>query len=89
MEKSLKDPALRQHLATLADRFAALPEFTLQSTDAACRELAGELGIKPGVLMSGARVAITGQTVSPGLFETMMVLGREKTVERLRAARSA
>ena len=73
---------LRQHISTLADRFAALPEFTLESTDAASRALAGELGSKPGVVMSAARVAVTGQTVSPGLFETTMVLGREKTIER-------
>jgi glutamyl-tRNA synthetase len=85
VEKSLKDPAIRRHLSTLADRLAALPEFTLESTDAACRAFATELGIKPGVLMSAARVAITGQAVSPGLFETMLVLGKDKTVARLKS----
>jgi glutamyl-tRNA synthetase len=87
--KSLKDPTIRAHLMTLADRLGALPEFSHQSTDAATRELAEELGVKPAAIMGAARVAITGQSISPGLFETMVVLGRDKTVARLRAVPSA
>ncbi len=86
VEKSMKDPAMRRHLGTMADRLSALAEFNQESLEATIRGLAEELGIKPGALMSAARVAITGQAVSPGLFETMLVLGREKTVRRLAAA---
>jgi glutamyl-tRNA synthetase len=86
VEKSMKDPVIRGYLMMLADRLEALPTFDLQTADSATRELAGELGIKPGVLMSAARVAITGQSVSPGLFETMLVLGKPRTLERLQAA---
>jgi glutamyl-tRNA synthetase len=68
----------------LADRLAALPEFTHDSLETAVRALAGELGVKPGVLMNPARVAITGQAVAPGLFDVMLLLGSEKTVTRLR-----
>ena len=83
--KSLKDPSIRTHLQTLADRLQAVSEFNLQTADAFTRGLAEELGLKPAALMGAARVAISGQSVSPGLFETMVVLGQEKTVQRLRS----
>jgi len=85
-QKAMKEPQIRQHLATLADRLETLPDFNQHSTEAATRALAEELGIKPPALMGAARVAITGQSVSPGLFETMAVLGKDQTVRRLRNA---
>jgi len=84
VDKSLKDEKVRGYLNTLADRLDALPEFTHDTTDAAVRGLANELGIKPGVLMNACRVALTGQSVAPGLFDVMVLLGREKSVSRLR-----
>jgi glutamyl-tRNA synthetase len=84
VQKFLKDEKLKDQLRTLASRLEALPEFTLQTTEAAVRGFAEELGIKPGVLMNAARVALTGQSVAPGLFDVMTLLGREKTVSRLR-----
>jgi glutamyl-tRNA synthetase len=50
------------------------------------RALATELGLKTGQLFGTIRVAITGRTVAPPLFETMAVLGRERTLGRLRVA---
>ena len=52
----------------------------------AIRPLAEELAIKTGDLFGLVRVAITGRTAAPPLFETMDVLGRERTLERLSAA---
>jgi glutamyl-tRNA synthetase len=85
VSKSLKDPSIRAHLITLADRLAGLTEFNHQTTDRVVRGLAEELSLKPAALMSAARVAITGQSVSPGLFETIVVLGQDKTISRLRS----
>ncbi|MCS7050794.1 MAG: glutamate--tRNA ligase, partial [Thermomicrobium sp.] len=51
------------------------------------RALADELGLKTGQLFMPIRVAVTGRTVSPGLFETLRVLGRERSLERLAQAR--
>jgi glutamyl-tRNA synthetase len=64
---------------------------SLESWEAAAMEplmraLADELGLKPGQLFMAARVAVTGRTVSPPLFETMEVLGRERTLARIRQA---
>jgi glutamyl-tRNA synthetase len=84
VEKFLKDETVRAYLKTLSDRLEALPEFTHESAEAAVRTLVEELGIKPGTLMNATRVALTGQSVAPGLFDVMMLLGRDKTVTRLR-----
>jgi glutamyl-tRNA synthetase len=50
------------------------------------RELAKVLGMKAGELFMPIRVAITGRTIAPGLFETLRVLGRERSLERLNIA---
>ena len=84
VEKFLKDENVRNHLRTLADRLAALPEFNHHTIEKAVRGLADDLAVKPGVLMNPARVALTGQSVAPGLFDVMVLFGREKTVQRLR-----
>jgi glutamyl-tRNA synthetase len=84
VQKFLRDETVRGYLKTLSDRLAALREFTHESLEAAVRTLAEELGIKPAILMNASRVALTGQAVAPGLFDVMMLLGREKTVTRLR-----
>ena len=84
VEKFLKDEKVRGYLRTLADRLQALPEFTHQALEDGVRRLADELGVKAAALMNPARVALTGQAVAPGLFDIMILLGRDKTVARLR-----
>jgi len=84
VDKFLKDENVRGYLRTLADRIDSHPEFTHQSLETVVRALAEELGVKAGVLMNPSRVAITGQAVAPGLFDVMLLLGKSKTVERLR-----
>ncbi|MBI2149625.1 MAG: glutamate--tRNA ligase, partial [Acidobacteria bacterium] len=88
VDKFLKDAGVRENLRTLAGRIEALPEFTHQTMESAVRGLAGELGVKAAALMNPARVALTGQAVAPGLFDVMTLLGREKTVGRLKTAPS-
>src|SRR5216684_3266958 len=84
VDKFLKDEKVVGHLSMLGDRLAALQEFTHDSIEAAVRGLAAELAVKPAALMNPARVALTGQAVAPGLFEVMLLLGREKTAARLK-----
>jgi glutamyl-tRNA synthetase len=50
------------------------------------RPLAAELELKTGQLFGTLRVAVTGRTVAPPLFETMSVLGKERSLERVGAA---
>ena len=61
-------------------------DFTHETLEPALRGLAEELGLKPGQLFSILRAAVTGQTVSPPLFESMMILGRERVLGSLAAA---
>jgi len=82
-EKTI-DPSMIPYLQTLANRLEALSEYSLATTEATTRGLAAELGIKPGALMGAARIALTGQTASPGMFDVMVLIGQKRTVERLR-----
>jgi len=73
-------------LEALAARLEGLAEFSLAETERVTRALAVELGIKAGELIGIARIALTGRKVSPGIFEVMWLLGRERCLERLRSA---
>ena len=81
--KDEKVPAL---LARLADALAALPEWNHDACDHAARQVAEEGGVKAGLLINATRVAIVGQAVAPPLFDTMVALGQERVVRRLRDA---
>jgi glutamyl-tRNA synthetase len=82
MDRAQTTNALQRALALLE----GLPTWEASHMEAPMRALADELGLKPGQLFMSARVAISGRTVSPPLFETMEVLGRERTQARLRQA---
>ena len=56
------------------------------ATEAALRQLAEERGLKAGQLFMPIRVAVTGRTESPGLFETLRVIGDERVRGRIRQA---
>jgi glutamyl-tRNA synthetase len=84
--KFWKDPQLAEWLRELALRLANLSPFDLGQTERCLRGLAEEKGIKAGVLINAARVALTGQAVAPGLFEVMVLLGRERVARRLEKA---
>jgi glutamyl-tRNA synthetase len=85
-QKFWKDERLADLLAKLADSLAALPEWTHDACDHALRQLAEQAGVKAGLLINATRVAIVGQAVAPPLFDTMVVLGRDRVVGRLRRA---
>jgi len=84
--KFWKDERVPELLAKLADTLAALPEWHHDACDHAARKVAEEGGVKAGLLINATRVAIVGQAVAPPLFDTMVVLGQERVVRRLRAA---
>jgi len=67
----------------LGERLASLAQYDVKSTEEVFRGLVSELGIKASDLVHPVRVALTGKAVGPGLFETMAILGKEKTVKRL------
>jgi glutamyl-tRNA synthetase len=85
-EKFWKDERLPVMLGKLADALAALPDWNHDASDAALRGLAAFEGVKAGLLINATRVAIVGRAVAPPLFETMVVIGKERVVARLRRA---
>ena len=74
------------HIKLLADRLESLLEYSHTSIETALRQLAEELQIKPTKLIHPARLALSGRTIGPGLFEMIELLGKETVVRRLRCA---
>ncbi len=70
----------------LVGRLEGLSAFDHPTVEQACRGVIAELGIQGGALIHPVRVALTGKTVGPGLFELMAVLGKELCVQRLHDA---
>jgi glutamyl/glutaminyl-tRNA synthetase len=83
VEKHLRPEGMRDHLAAIDAAFAELSAFDAASTEAALRSVADARGVKAASLIHAVRVAVTGKTVSPGLFEVLALLGRERVRARL------
>jgi glutamyl-tRNA synthetase len=75
-----------QMLAATEEALASLEPFDAAAIEAALRGTADELGLKPRQAFQPIRVAVTGSRISPGLFESIELLGRETTLSRVRAA---
>jgi glutamyl/glutaminyl-tRNA synthetase len=84
VRKRLSADGLAEHVAALGEAYAA-GEFTAAALETALRAVAETRGIKAGVLIHATRVGMTGRTVSPGLFEMVELIGRERTLDRLDA----
>jgi glutamyl-tRNA synthetase len=79
-----KDPdAVRRRLELYRERLVALSEFNKETTEEALRQLIEELGIKAGLLIHPVRLATTGRTVGPPLFDCLELLGRDRVLARL------
>ena len=82
------DDAGREVVAASYDALAELPEWDTAGIEAALRErLVDDMGLKPRNAFGPVRVAVTGSRVSPPLFESLELLGRERSLARLEAAR--
>jgi glutamyl/glutaminyl-tRNA synthetase len=83
--KVMKDGAA-ENLARAREALAGVEPFDEPGVERALNAVVEELGVKPGKLYQPIRVAITGTTVSPGIFESVALLGRDATLERIDAA---
>jgi glutamyl-tRNA synthetase len=88
-EEVSPDPSLLdgQVVDAAAETLAELEPFDADTIESALRGLAERLELKPREAFQPIRVAVTGSKISPGLFESIELLGREKSVDRLRAGR--
>jgi glutamyl-tRNA synthetase len=85
LDKIDKAEAIKSLQASVA-RMDSLKDWSAASLEAVFRPLAEELKLKTGVFFGLLRVAVTGRTAAPPLFQTMEVLGKERCLKRLRAA---
>lgn len=88
-EKFLKRHYVGPAFRILEDRLGKLHAYNELGIEELMRGLATEMGLKAGELIHPVRVALTGRRHSPGIFEVMTLLGREKVLERLAKARKS
>jgi len=84
--KNMSQESTSEALKTAWQRLEQLEAFDTESLEALLRPLAVELGLKTGQLFGALRVAVTGRTAAPPLFQTMAVLGRGRCLKRIEAA---
>jgi glutamyl-tRNA synthetase len=80
---ALLDGEARAHLAAVHKSLADLSDWTPESTDAAVRKVADDHGLKLGKLAQPLRAALTGKTTSPGIFDVLVLLGRDESLARI------
>jgi glutamyl-tRNA synthetase len=82
MKKHLSVPGTADHLRALVKVYEQ-SEWSEAALEKDLRQLAEDRTVKPAVLIHGTRLALTGRMVSPGLFEMMVLIGRESALRRL------
>ena len=73
-------------LKAAREALARAEPFTVENVEAALREVVERQGVKPGKVFQPVRVAIAGTTVSPGIFESVALLGKDETLARIDTA---
>ena len=86
VEKAFRVPGALDKLTALADRYEASETWTPEAIEATLKATAAELGWKNKELIHPTRIAVSGRAVGPSLYHMMEVLGRERTVARMRKA---
>lgn len=84
VEKFLKKDEVLGILKLTKEKLEKIGDFTPENIEAGSRALVQELGIKGGDMIHPLRVAVTGKSVSAGIFEVLALLGKEKTLIRLK-----
>jgi glutamyl-tRNA synthetase len=80
------DEAAAERLEAALEILRAVDPYDAPTLERELTGLVERLGVKPGQLYQALRVAVTGTTVSPGIFDTLAALGREEAVLRVQSA---
>ena len=86
IQKGMDVERTKAALSSAQELLASLGRWEHRTIETPMRELAVELGLKTGQLFGSIRVAISGRTATPPLFQMMEVLGRERTMLRIKEA---
>jgi len=84
--KRLAGAGVRPLLAAYAGRIGSLADFAPAELETALKDVVAEAGKKAGDLVHAVRVAVTGKTVGPGLYDCLAILGRERSLARIEEA---
>jgi glutamyl-tRNA synthetase len=84
--KKFLTPEVRAPLEELIEKLKPIGDFNEKSIEAAFTEILQRHDLQLGKLAQPVRVALTGTTVSPGIYEVLAVLGKERSLKRLKAA---
>tara|TARA_A100001391_G_scaffold53249_3_gene32511 strand:+ start:44046 stop:45491 length:1446 start_codon:yes stop_codon:yes gene_type:complete len=82
---TLLDDEARSRLATISERLKAEKDWTTEALEANLKAYAEDLGLGLGKLAQPLRAALTGQTTSPGIFDVLVLLGRDESLARIDA----
>ncbi|MCX5750319.1 MAG: glutamate--tRNA ligase [Candidatus Saganbacteria bacterium] len=85
-EKYFTNPKAKEYLERIKAELEKLSGFTKPEIEAAFKGLAKEMGIKLGEIIHPTRLALTGRSESPGIYDVVEILGKEKVTARLQAA---
>ena len=84
--KQWKDPVISDLLGDARDALAATSDWTAGPLEEALRGVADRRGLGAGKLFQPLRVALTGSSISPGIFDVLMLLGRDRSLARIDTA---
>ncbi len=85
-KKHFSSPESADRLRAYVDRLSGLDSFEKAQIEQALRSLADEMGIKPSVLIHPVRLATTGTSAGPPLFDLLELLGKEEVIKRIKKA---
>lgn len=88
VEKSLNKPGAAARLSALIESFNGVSDWTHPKLEESLKSTATVLGVKTGELVHPCRVAASGRSVGPGLYEMLEVLGKDRTLGRLERAKA-
>jgi glutamyl-tRNA synthetase len=83
----LKESRLKELLPQLADRLDQVEPFSAANVETALRAFADESQQKAGLFINAGRTMLTGQSVGPSMFDVFEIMGRDRSVMRLRSQR--
>ena len=83
--EALLTPEARELLGRIAQRISPLADWSIEALEGSLKAFAEELGLGLGKLAQPLRAALTGQTTSPGIFDVLVLLGRDESLARIAA----
>jgi glutamyl-tRNA synthetase len=86
VKQRLAKPGVRPLLEQAAERLRLVEPFSPPELEAACKQIVESAGLKIGDLIHPIRVAVTGKTVGPGLYDCLAILGRDQSIRRIERA---